>query len=1086
MNIENLFIKDITREIQGVIKIGQKEEDTIRLELEEYVVTEELQKHLDTFFKAYTRSIEQPTDKVGTWISGFFGSGKSHFLKILSYLLDSSIIIDGKKPVEFFEGKIKKQELLNQMREVSVIPSEVILFNIDSKSETDGKQNKMAIVQVLNKVFNEMRGYSASIPWLAQLEGILDKNRQYIAFQEYFKEETDLDWIEGREELFFNQDEMIVALTKATGMSEESARIWIENGEDNYSISVDSFAHRLKDYLETKEDNYHLVFAIDEVGQFISEDVQLMLNLQTVVEDLGKLLNGKVWVMVTSQQDIDSLTENMAVTDFSKIQGRFNTRINLSSANADEVIKIRLLEKTKPAQDTLLLTFDEQEAALKNKLEFENSATMRFYKDRNDFSDVYPFIPYQFNLLQKVFTSIREHGSAGKHLSDGERNLLESIQQATLKFKQDEIGKLIPFQTFYESIEQALEHSVRSTIIKADQNDGLSMFDIEVLKLLFLIRHIEELPGTLKNLTTLMLSEIREDTIDLSKKISESLLRLQKEFLIQRIGDRYLFLTNEEQDVNREISRIQIPTSELVVEAGKVFYDEMINLKKYIFFPFDGKTVPQYLFDFSQWIDERVIRNGHLDFGIKIISVYSELSEETEIISLSQREGTRVIVCLPKDEDFSDLRHYLKINQYLRSQSTKTKTPEIQEINARKANERNQIQSIIRLKFQVAIEQADIYVNGYLIEKSGSLTKRIEEGLRAAVDATYPKISYMKVSYAKENLDKLIQDSELQLLDSHYADENSLATQEIENYLTILNQRKVTVTIREILQRYQSSPYGWREWDIMGSLIILLKDEKLNFMLNSRKLDMQEIDFLKTLLKKDTQEKIILSKREVLSVQSSNTAKMLMRELFGIHTIGDKEEEMFRSVSARFSKEELLLGKLIAEYRYANFPEKEIVEATVKLIHKVIIIEESTDFFNCLFENEQAIIANFEALQDIKAFFDTNQKDIFIRAKKSLELYHQDKNYLNNSDIDFVMETVEEILKMSKPYKRIKELPELIERFNLELTQQLEGISQPIRDIIEQDRSDIMKEIVGWQEFHEIERIRGAFEFKMNDLEKKK
>src|SRR5699024_5736609 len=140
---------------------------------------------------------------------------------------------------------------------------------------------------------------------------------------------------------------------------------------------------------------------VDEVGQFISDNTALMLNLQTVVEDLGKLLKGKVWVIVTSQQDIDSLTENMSVRDFSKIQGRFNTRISLSSANADEVIKIRLLDKTPAARDTLVLTYDEQEAALKNKLEFEQSSTMRFYKDRDDFAAVYPFVPYQFNLLQK-------------------------------------------------------------------------------------------------------------------------------------------------------------------------------------------------------------------------------------------------------------------------------------------------------------------------------------------------------------------------------------------------------------------------------------------------------------------------------------------------------------------------------------------------------------------------------------------------------------------------------------------------------------------------------------------------------------
>lgn len=89
MNIAELFLKDIRRNINGVIKVGQLDDDNIRQELEEYVITRELDKHFHTFFERYTTALDTPTDKMGVWISGFFGSGKSHFLKILSYLLDN-------------------------------------------------------------------------------------------------------------------------------------------------------------------------------------------------------------------------------------------------------------------------------------------------------------------------------------------------------------------------------------------------------------------------------------------------------------------------------------------------------------------------------------------------------------------------------------------------------------------------------------------------------------------------------------------------------------------------------------------------------------------------------------------------------------------------------------------------------------------------------------------------------------------------------------------------------------------------------------------------------------------------------------
>ena len=84
-NLREIYEKSIEREIQGVIKVD--DESFLKQELEEYVVTEELLKHFERFFEMYQKSIDGKTENMGGWISGFFGSGKSHFLKIISYLL---------------------------------------------------------------------------------------------------------------------------------------------------------------------------------------------------------------------------------------------------------------------------------------------------------------------------------------------------------------------------------------------------------------------------------------------------------------------------------------------------------------------------------------------------------------------------------------------------------------------------------------------------------------------------------------------------------------------------------------------------------------------------------------------------------------------------------------------------------------------------------------------------------------------------------------------------------------------------------------------------------------------------------------
>ena len=169
MQIKNMFEKDISRDIKGVIKVCQNDEENIYQELDEYVVTNELLKHFTKFFSNYSKGIQSPTDDIGVWISGFFGSGKSHFLKILSYILDSNLEVHGRRPIDFFkeDGKITNPMVIGDMEAATNVSSDVILFNIDSKSSSQSNSNKEPILDVFVNVFNEMRGFSPNKPFLA-------------------------------------------------------------------------------------------------------------------------------------------------------------------------------------------------------------------------------------------------------------------------------------------------------------------------------------------------------------------------------------------------------------------------------------------------------------------------------------------------------------------------------------------------------------------------------------------------------------------------------------------------------------------------------------------------------------------------------------------------------------------------------------------------------------------------------------------------------------------------------------------------------------------------------------------------------
>ena len=752
-----MFEKDISRDIKGVIKVGQNDEENIYQELDEYVVTNELLKHFTKFFSNYSKGIQSPTDDIGVWISGFFGSGKSHFLKILSYILDSNLEVHGRRPIDFFkeDEKITNPMVIGDMEAATNVSSDVILFNIDSKSSSQSNSDKDDILNVFIKVFNEMRGYCGGMPFLANFEKKLDEENKFDEFKAEFKNINGMDWVDARDDYYFIQDDIIESVINIGFMSEREANNWAENAEDNTDFSIENFAEEVKQYCVDKGNNHHIIFLVDEVGQYIADDTKLMLNLQTIVEELGIKCHGKAWVVVTSQQNIDDITKDIKGMDFSKIQGRFKTRLSLSSSNVDEVIRRRILAKTDVAQQKLEARYSEDDAKLKNIITFEKSAEMKTYESAEDFANIYPFIPYQFNRVQDVLTSIREHSSSGKHMADGERSMLALFQESAIEIKDENEGQLVPFNIFYNAIEQFIDHTHSQVINKARDNSYLYDFDVEVLKVLFMIKYVKEIKATSKNITTLMISNINEDRLALNNKVDKSLKRLLDQTLIQKNGEVYSFLTNEEQDINREIKNQIVDDGEVLDNAANRIFAEIYPKKKY-------KFSNRYNFQFNQKIDDKKINNKDFDIGMRIITPYytsniidSEQSTFGEgnmhnILKGLSESNNEVIVYLLSDLTvFDEIRESLKIQKFLTKKSAELKP----ELKARKQEEYNDKIERIRLFLESSIKDATIYVKGDkvdIVEKN--VESRLDEAMGKLVDKVYNKLNYMDFAPDKSDV----------------------------------------------------------------------------------------------------------------------------------------------------------------------------------------------------------------------------------------------------------------------------------------------------------------------------------------------
>ena len=194
---------------------------------------------------------------------------------------------------------------------------------------------------------------------MANLERWLDDHGQYQAFKDAFYKASGSHWVDVRNSFSFIKNSVKEALVQSGSMTEGNAADYLSN-MGNFTINPEEFAGMVKKYLDKKGNNHHIIFLADEVGQFIGDNGDRMLNLQTIVEQLQTQCAGQAWVVVTSQQQIDEVTANFTNQkreDLSKIQGRFNTMINMSSANANEVIQKRLLTKKPTASDQLAAIF---------------------------------------------------------------------------------------------------------------------------------------------------------------------------------------------------------------------------------------------------------------------------------------------------------------------------------------------------------------------------------------------------------------------------------------------------------------------------------------------------------------------------------------------------------------------------------------------------------------------------------------------------------------------------------------------------------------------------------------------------------
>ena len=1081
-----MFEKDIDREIRGVIKADQTDEADVKQELEEYVVTRELHKHFSTFYENYLKGIDGETDKVGVWISGFFGSGKSHFLKILSYLLNNNIV-EGKLPIDYFEDKIEDPIAYANMKRTAAIPTETILFNIDSKSQLDNKSKEDAILRVLLKVFNEHRGYYGDNLGIAKLEQYLDEHGLFEKFKIEFEKVANEPWENRRNSFYFDSHYVKTALLNATEMTEKSINTWLEHGVDNVEISIENFAKEVKAYIDTKEKGFHLVFLIDEIGQYIGDSRSLMLNLQTVTENLGAICEGQAWVMVTSQESIDSIVK-VKGDDFSRIQGRFDTKLSLSSVSVDEVIQKRVLEKKDYVDQTLQATYPDKGAILNNLISFRDStADLRGYSEAEEFSDVYPFVPYQFRLLQNVFEQVRKHGSSGKHLSEGERSMLSAYREAGIRFMEEKKGTLIPFYAFYDTIKEFLQPTVSRVIERAASNKNLAddPFNVELLKILFMIKYVKEVPGNIDNIATLMVTHIDEDKLILKEKIKTSLRKLIQETLIQQNGAEYIFLTDDEQDVNNEIKQVVIEEDKVRNGVADYIFADIYDAKKYNY-------SNMYDFSFNRIMDEKTHGNQSASIGLELLSPLSTKHDMSDQELQMESSGSdRVIIKLGSDGSYVDeIEAALKIHAYRSGRNISELPENIQNILNNKQAEMRQRRNRARDMIVEALKDSSFYINGTKVDIRGSSVKeKMSEALKRLVDNKYTKLSQIieHIHNERELKDYLLESTRQTTLgDDVLASANERAKQEVYSFIRLKHEMKQQIQVKSVFDQFGNAPYGWRQLDSARLTAELLKEQSIRIRHNAIVLEIEDHpnELMNVLTKMVEADRAVLTLREKIDENLIRTVRRAAKDLFDKRDLADDEDSLVRDIRTLIDQKTENIHAYKNRYENRPYPGMSLLDKGLEYFEQFDHSIDNLTFLTRLKEAEDGIGDWLEDVQYVTNFFNSNQQSIYDNGLVKMEHYQEIKHYVATPEVEEAMEQLKHILNDPIPYGEIKDIPTYTHTLEKEIESVLSEKRQATKEKVQFDFDEISLQLNNYGLSYETkEDIEQQFETLLHRIE---
>ncbi len=768
--------RDIGVKVEGVVKVFDRA--ALAMELREFVVTDKIEAELKAIFDTFTQTSDTlrrggtPRDVMGMWVSGFFGSGKSHFAKVLGYLLQNDELNDssGEHCIDVFLKHLsdtpRGKEVRLRLGEVKQTTEiKTIAFEIKSRQSLS---NPNSVGEILLGEFYRSIGLAENFV-VARIERRLSQRALLDALASAYESQYSVAWQspQGRDDLMTVRRRLAEILPKvdpAEYPDKRTARNALTDMFRHETITAEGIADELVAWVDAQKTTggrvQHLVFVIDEMGTFIGDSNDKISELNALAEMIGNKGKGKVWIIVTSQQDLEKVVDrtNFQPALVGRLNARFDLKPHLISDEINKVVSERILKKHPASEGELRKLYETNEGRLAQLADIKASRHLGDLSART-FIDCYPFLPHQIRLSQDIFEAL-----SGFRISGGVRSMIAVIMESIQDLGDEALGVVASFDQVFDAVENDLlsqEYLGASGIRSIHESDervpGAPIDPARVLKVLWLLQRISWVPRVPETLAKLLVRNIKDDFIALREKVEETLQKLQEAGYVARdeATGEWKFLNERERTIEQgvqEMVRAGGPKSISIAAVRRTSQQlcktDLITKKRLPNFAVTyGKT--KALFAYGVSLDGETVVSGpelEVSFTSPLSSGRKQAIEE--IRSLNQAGGVkgRRLWWVANTSDTLEgrfKRHEALVQVTGDKRFTEDTSSDTQDALSEKRKERDELKGALVRDLERAFVTGTIFYGGQEIDLNGAadLKGPLNDALTSMIPHVYARFS---------------------------------------------------------------------------------------------------------------------------------------------------------------------------------------------------------------------------------------------------------------------------------------------------------------------------------------------------------